>query len=148
MIRDQDNRHERRLGLEQARRAFESEVCLVIGMAIPERECWVLSGFDPKDESERRELDAQRQKLGFHPCRESHHLTACSDNLANRSPKRVHQELIRDDRDRERECWTATPLQVLAERGSANGLRDYLEEIQDRLVPLIDGPGANRRDRG
>ncbi len=148
LIRDQDDQPERRKGLEQARKASETQVRVVIGLAIPERECWVLCGFDPRDDAERMSLDAERQNLGFHPCRESHQLTACKDDRAKRSPKRVHRELIGANWEREKECWTATPLPVLAERGLANGLKDYLEEIKDRLVPLITGPEEHRRDQG
>ncbi len=146
LIRDRDDQAERRQGLEQARASYTSLTRIVIGLAVPERECWVLSGFEPKDDAEREKLDEEIRHLGFHPCRESHRLTACKDDQAKRSPKRVHAKLIGRDRDREGECWQSSALSVLAERGADNGLRDYLDEVRKFLVPLITGyegkPGA------
>lgn len=142
LIRDMDDQPERRQGLKQARDDFASETVVVIGLAIPERECWVLSGFEPKDEAERERLEEEIRHLGFHPCRVSHQLTACKNDQARRSPKRVHKKLIGPDSDREKECWQVTALSVLKERGAENGLRDYLREVKERLVPLITGHEA------
>lgn len=139
LIRDRDDQAERRDGLDQGRALFSSRTRVVVGLAIPERECWVLSGFEPKDEVERELLEEEIRHLGFHPCRESHQLTACKDDQAKRSPKRLHAKLIGGERDRERECWQVTALSVLAERGAENGLRDYLQEVKELLVPLITG---------
>jgi hypothetical protein len=139
LIRDRDDQPERRQGLEQGRAPYSHLTRIVIGLAVPERECWVLSGFEPKDEAERERLEEEIRHLGFHPCRESHQLTACKDDQAKRSPKRVHAKLIGRDRERERECWQATALSVLAERGAENGLRAYLDEVRNLLVPLITG---------
>jgi hypothetical protein len=137
LIRDQDDEPERRAGLEQARGQDRSGVVIVVGLAVVERECWVISGFDPQDEGESSRLDAERGKLGFDPRLRSHELTACKDDQAHRSPKRVLRHLSGDDRDRERRCWTEAPLEVLREGGNLNGLADYLHEVRDRLAPLI-----------
>ncbi len=40
---------------------------VVVGLAIVERESWVISGFDPQDEAEHLLLEAERQRLGFDP---------------------------------------------------------------------------------
>ena len=40
LIRDMDDQAERRQGLEQGRATFSSITRIVIGLAIPERECW------------------------------------------------------------------------------------------------------------
>jgi hypothetical protein len=137
LIRDQDDQPERRAGLEQARRQDRSGVVIVIGLAIVERESWAISGFDPQGEEEMARLDAERQTLGFDPRLRSHELTACKDDTAIRSPKRVLRQLSGDNRDRERHCWMIAPLEVLRERGSDNGLAAYLHEVRDRLAGLI-----------
>jgi hypothetical protein len=72
LIRDQDDQPERREGLEQARREHHGALAIVIGLAVVERECWVLSGFDPKNIVETERLEAEKQKLGFDPRLESH----------------------------------------------------------------------------
>src|SRR5205823_11753 len=43
LIRDQDDQPERRAGLEQARGQDRSGVVIVVGLAVVERECWVIS---------------------------------------------------------------------------------------------------------
>lgn len=137
LIRDQDDQPERRDGLEQARRQSHGETVIVVGLAVVEREAWVISGFDPRDTEETTRLNEERQELGFNPCERSHELTACKDDTAKRSPKRVLRRLCGNDNERERHCWNNTSLEVLRIRGGANGLTTYLGEIRDRLARLI-----------
>lgn len=61
LIRDQDDQPERRAGLEQARRQDRSGIVIAMGLAIVERECWVVSGFEPQDEGESSRLEAERK---------------------------------------------------------------------------------------
>lgn len=137
LVRDQDDQPRRRDGLEQARTEHQGRMVIVVGLAIVERESWVISGFEPADETEEARLQALRTRLGFDPRARSHDLTACKDDNANRSPKRALRELSDDDHDRERRCWRECPLEVLRGRGHENGLAAYLGEVRDRLAPLI-----------
>jgi hypothetical protein len=137
LIRDQDDQPERRVGLEQARSQDRSGVVTVVGLAVVERESWVICAFDPQGAEETARLDAERRTLGFDPRLRSHELTACKNDQAPRSPKRVLRVLSGDDRGRERHCWMNAPLNILRERGGENGLSGYLQEIRDRLGPLI-----------
>lgn len=137
LIRDQDKYPERRIGLDQARAENHHGLPIVVGLAVVEREAWVLSGFHAADEPEMARLESERQKLGFHPHLESHLLWACKDDGAKRSPKRVLRELTAGDTDRERHCWRTTPLATLRERGTENGLMAYLEDVRVKLAPLI-----------
>jgi hypothetical protein len=137
LIRDQDDQPERLAGLEQARRQDHSGTVIVVGLAIVERECWVVCGFEPQDEGESSRLETERRTLGFDPRLRSHDLTACKNDQAIHSPKRVLRQLAGGDGDRERRCWAEVPLEVLRERGRANGLAAYLEEVRHRLAPLI-----------
>jgi len=139
LIRDMDDQPERRGGLEQARASTSSNAKIVIGVAIVERESWILSGFDPENDEEHARLNAESQSLGFNPCLRPQELTACKDDAAKRSPKRVLAALTDGDWNRQRKCWMATSLAVLEARGQGNGLKDYLGEVRDRLVPLITG---------
>jgi hypothetical protein len=137
LIRDQDDQPERRAGLEQARGQDRSGISIVVGLAIVERECWVVTGFEPQNEGESSRLEIERRTLGFDPRLRSHDLTACKNDTATHSPKRVLRQLSGGDPDRERRCWTEVPLQTLRERGGANGLAAYLHEVRDRLGPVI-----------
>ena len=137
LIRDRDDRSERRAGLEQARGQEEVVIPIVVELAVVERESWVICGFDPLDESEESRLAEERQKIGFDPRLRSHELTACKDDLANRSPKRVLRKLGGGDRDRERRCWQQTSLGLLNGRGAENGLASFLGEVRERIAPLM-----------
>lgn len=137
LIRDQDDQPERRDGLDQARGEHHGQVVVVVGLAVVEREAWVISGFEPADHEETTRLDAERQVFGFNPCERSHELTACKDDTAKRSPKRVLRELTRGDRDREAHCWQSSSLATLKQRGGENGLAAYLAEVREHLAPLI-----------
>ncbi len=137
LIRDQDDQPDRRIGLEQARGEHHCRTAIVVGLAVVEREAWVISGFDPENDEEPARLNAERQTLGIDPRLRSHELTACKDDQATRSPKRVLRRLSGDDWDRECRCWTNTPLERLRKRGGQNGLTAYLSEVRDRLARLI-----------
>jgi hypothetical protein len=137
LIRDVDDQGERQHGLEQARAVYASECTIILGVAICERECWVICGFEPANDQEEELLASEVQKLGWNPCLASYQLTAGKDDLALRSPKRVLNVLTGGDGDREGDCWRLTPLNVLIERGQHNGLAAFLEEVRVRLVPLI-----------
>lgn len=137
LIRDQDDQADRRDGLEQARKEDHEGLAIIVGLAIPEREAWVISGFVPEDENEQVRLDDERQKLGFNPCARSQELTACKDDAALRSPKRVLRVLTSGDYDRERRCWSESSLANLRERGTENGLVAYMDEVRTHLAPLI-----------
>jgi hypothetical protein len=137
LIRDVDDQDERHDGLEQARAVYLSECTIILGVAIRERECWVICGFQSANDQEKERLESEIQQLGWNPCLDSHQLTAGKDDQALRSPKRVLNALTGGDGNRERDCWRITPLNLLIERGQDNGLASYLEEIRLRLVPLI-----------
>ncbi len=137
LIRDRDDQPERQGGLEQARKPFHGKIVIVVGFAIVERESWVICGYDPRDPGESEHLEAERKRLGFDPRLRSHELTACKNDQAPRSPKRVLRELSGDDRHRERRCWCETSLDVLRERGVENGIAAYLLEVRERLAPML-----------
>ena len=133
-----DQPDDRRRALEQARAeaATWASFEIVLGRPNAKREAWVLAGFDPIDDDEAVRLLAARQELGFAPHQHSARLDA-TDDLAKRSAKRIHGVLLGDDWDRQRRCWTMTPLETLELRGEGNGLRAFLAEVKARLVPII-----------
>jgi hypothetical protein len=138
LLRDSDNDTTRLDGLNAGRDAEPWPFPVVIGFAHTKRECWHLAGFQAKDEEERNRLEAITSELGFHPCRDSHLLTARSDpNNAKLSAKRVLSELVGDDFEREAECLQN--LTQLREHGAENGLSNFMLEIATRLVPLFGG---------
>ena len=140
LIRDQDDQPERRDGLDQARKQDRGGIPIIVGLAVVERESWVLCGYDPQNEAETARLMEERKRLSFDPCEKSHELTAYKKDITHRSPKRALRTLSGGDRERERRCWIEASLTVLKERGTENGLAAYLAEVHARLVPLVGRP--------
>lgn len=138
LIRDSDADERRRIGLEQARDEKSWPFEVVIGVAEPKRECWVLAGFDAK-ESEEDALRQEEQRLSFHPVREAHRLTA-REHGAKNDAKKALDALTSGRLEREEECLRATSLEVLRERGRNVGLTSFLSEVHERLVPMMDAP--------
>jgi hypothetical protein len=136
LIRDDDGLTGRRLGLEQARATSRRPGSVVIGLAHTKRECWVLTGFEARDDQELALLDEIKQELGFDPCTQPGQLTAIHEN-DKRNAKRVLKHLVQGDKNREADCWKQASLRLLRDRGEQTGLRQYLEEVERRLVPLF-----------
>lgn len=137
-----DQGDSRREGLAQGRASVL--LPMVLGCPDMEREAWVLAGFDPENVSERERLEQVRKDLGFDPRREAHRLRDRDDH-SSRSPKRVVASLTNEDRERESRCWTDPPLDTLRARGEHSGLRAYLDEVRERLVPLWGSKAAKLR---
>ncbi|WP_155893548.1 hypothetical protein [Cystobacter fuscus] len=145
LVRDSDGKLERRSGLEQARDSYEWPFPVVIGLAEPKRECWVLAGFEPRTEDEKAQLQKEERRLSFHPVRGAHKLTA-SEHGAKTDAKKVLDALTRGEPERERVCLEETPLGTLSTLGRETGLAAYLQDVRERLVPVLGGhraPGSH-----
>lgn len=139
LIRDQDDEPKRKIGLDQARDSKAYPFQVVVGLAIIERESWVICGFEPKTDKEGALLQSEISRVGWDPRSRPQDLKAGKNDNADKSPKRVLVALTEGKLDRQRECWSATDLKLLNERGRENGLAEYFREIKERLVPLISG---------
>ncbi len=141
-IRDLDNQPQRRCGLDQARTEHQGRsprLEILIGTANRMREAWVLNGFIALTDREWELLQQKRDSLKFDPCRDAHRLRSASTGNQDRlrCPKVVLECLTEGNYDREKQCWEDTSLEHLREIGTHTGLTDYLNEIQDNLVPLV-----------
>lgn len=135
-----DQGKDRRRGLGQGREA--AFLPMVLGCPDPEREAWVLAGFEPENAVERERLDEERRSLRFDPCVEAHRLRD-KDGGAPRNAKRVLAALTDADSEREARCWMDAPLATLRVRGGESGLKEFLDEVATRLGALLD-PGHER----
>jgi hypothetical protein len=117
-IRDLDNQPDRRQGLKQAR---------------------VLNGFIPANPAEEKILASIKKQLSFDPCAEAHRLRSTSGEKPDRirNPKVVVKQLTDGNINREQQCWEESTLEHLLATGKQTGLSDYLQEIEQRLVPLF-----------
>lgn len=141
LIRETDDQASQRTqSLMNARKDHSSDRFeVVLGIARPKREAWILNGFEPQTDAEEKLLQQERQNLPVDPLTECHELTASGETAQN-SCKRVVQVLTDGDSDRERACWQQTDLDLLRERGEYTGLADFLEEVE-RLIPLFTPRG-------
>ncbi|MBS1809098.1 MAG: hypothetical protein JST84_13125 [Acidobacteria bacterium] len=138
LIRDLDSQEERRQSLMDARDHEKTSMKVVLATPNCKYEAWVLNGFYPADEREKSELERVVQELGFDLCSQAERLrfssgTSCSE----RNPKEIVSCLTNDDYDREKQCWLETSLAILRQRGENTYLRHYLDEVQERLLPLL-----------
>lgn len=141
LIRDLDSQSERREGLEQARNSVNREILeIIIGTSDPNREAWVLNGFIPLNEREEKLLEKIRSEICLDPCLKAESLRSTEPNDP-RNVKKVLSRLTNGEYDREEKCWSETNLDVLVNRGEKTGLRDYLNEVETRLLPIL-GDGA------
>lgn len=138
LVHDADDRPERRDGFEQARSGTGLAERIVIGIANPEREAWIIAGFVPCDEREQHALASERQRLGFDPTLHPHELRG----NGKRSAKTALANLLGDDRQREHGCLTEPSLEHLRQRGEHTGLAAFLDEIEERVIPVISGRGS------
>ncbi len=135
LVHDADDRPDRRDGFEQARNGSHLRARIVIGIADPEREAWIIAGFVPCDEREQRALASERKRLGFDPTLHPHELRG----NGKRSAKAALAGLLGDDRPREQSCLSEPTLEHLRRRGGQTGLAAFLDEIDERIVPLVGG---------
>ncbi len=134
LSRDTDDRGMRRQGLRKAREESSAPFEIVLAVAHPKRESWILSAMSLKDEDGQERLDALRKELGFDPTLEAHKLTA-STSGAKRDAKRVLDELLASPTDsvrRKREVLQAASLSRLHKRGKDTGLAEFLGELSQR----------------
>ena len=142
LIRDLDNRPERRLGIEQARQE-SAHLTVVIGLADGKREAWVLNGFVCLDAREESLLANVRAELELDPVVEAHRLRATTFDEPSRirNAKVVLDRLTEGVNERESQCWRSTSLALLRERGTFTGLTNYIREIEEKLVPVLRAGG-------
>lgn len=151
LVRDMDNQPERRTSMEAARDELADKLAFQVAIAAPDpkREAWILHGYESQNDMEKALLADERKRLGFDPITNPERLRGDrrrGPDQENRDMKLVVERLTEGDYERDCQCLETTPLAVLSERGQATGLSDYLDEVETRLLPLLD-PGANAENR-
>jgi hypothetical protein len=137
LVRDVDGFTDRWAGVKQARDAFPWPFSVALALAEPEVEAWLVSGFVPHGPGERKVLEGIRRKLSFDPTTESHRLTS-HPNDAPTDSKRILAELCGINEERRRACLADRA--TLRERGAANGLALFLDDVDQQIVPIFGAP--------
>ena len=138
---DLDREPERRKTFERLREeAAGMPFTILLATPDPEREAWVLHGFEPADKVEESRLTELSQSLGFDPRLEPHRLRDDARRRATlRDIKQVLDHLTRESAERQNPCWENCALENLEARGRQTYLTDFLSEIRSRLLPRIVG---------
>jgi len=145
LVRDMDNQPRRRRGLGMARDHMAAGLPFQVAIAAadPEGEAWIMHAFCAESDAEKASLAQAQTRLGFDPRRHPEWLRGDRQRDgkgAERDLKRVLSELAGCDPVRQERCLESVPLRDLMELGHATGVADYLVEVRDRLLPLLD-PG-------
>ncbi len=139
VLRDADNRRDdRRAGFAHAERACRSTApcdkpALLTGLAITEREAWVLASFVPSNDDERLALERERSRTGLS-------LDGDLDELVNatrehdRDNKRVLLALMGSDEESHCERIEQGELSLFVRRGATIGLTDALSGFAQWLL--------------
>jgi hypothetical protein len=133
LARDLDGYPGRREGIEQVCHDLPWPFPIVVAAPEPEIESWIVSGFVPTNEDEHARLDQACRELSFDPTRHSHRLTSHPNDAAT-DAKRVLSRLCRGDGGREHACLDRA---VLHGRGVVNGARAFLDEVDQRVLPIF-----------
>jgi len=141
LLRDTDSKDRTGLRSLNAHPQFK-RFPAVVGVPDPETECWLLVGFlHEATEPETRLVEQLQRQLGVHPCRDTHRLRAANEG-DDRHPKRVLALLTSEDAGRVAQCLEA-PFDLLRTHGGENGLAEFLDQLQCRLIPGLYGGSAS-----
>jgi hypothetical protein len=125
MLRDvMKGRVQTRKGLEQARTRRSWPFDIAIGVADPEIEAWILSGFSARTKKEKAALKALKKEWKLDPTTKPHRLGVKHD------PKVALDRLTDGDADRGWECLQTTPFADLEHRGDGAGLKVFVAELR------------------
>jgi hypothetical protein len=128
-------------GLEQARDERPWTMRVFFAVPIPERESWYLCAFTARDGHERSALEAATARIGFDPAANPERLSSKGPNNP-RDCKRALEELTQGKAERAHDGLDALSLVELERRGANNGLRQFLLEVRNGIVPLLTGRTA------
>ena len=142
LVRDADSNDNRRTALSELDRHYrKDDVAVIVGVPHPETECWLLAGFrhEMSDDEEKRLAQYKRETRGVDPTSQSHQLNSPNESDP-RHPKHALDELC-PDISRKNQCLFA-PFDMLRINGKQNGLADFLDALQTRLIPRLFGGGV------
>jgi len=140
VVKDTDAKEESRVALLEARTQYDADN-IVVGMQHTELECWLIAAFEPESQEEQTRLSTllrgELPGIGFDPRNRSEELTATKKDTEKLSPKRVLDHLTLKDFYRSVTGLSRHFHARLKERGSRNGLADFLSDVEWRLLKSL-----------
>jgi len=137
--RDADDQPQRRTGLDAARQELHGMQAILVGLATPKIEAWILRAFTVTTANEEAAHSALREQLGFDAITNAHQLEATTKG-AKRHIKRVLAELTGSDAAA---CWhpaLSRPLDDLRTIGTNVSLSTFIADVVTRIEPLLPKP--------
>jgi hypothetical protein len=119
---------------------------VVVAAPHPESEAWVIAGAmrHPPEEASTPDKERHAQehrRLGFDPVTQPERLSA-NRATDKRDAKRVCEALLGphgDAYEAWERCFHETPLDRLEKNGERAGLRTYLHDVKQEILPLLGG---------
>lgn len=136
LSRDTDGDTARAQSWRDLREEFQGKIGVLIAAQHPKLEAWLLNAFEPESSDEIDRLAKQRAALGFDP-RIGAHKLAAEGRKGRRNAKMVLAGLTAESFERAESAMAATPLGTLRERGTRTGLAGFIEEVEQRLIPIL-----------
>ena len=149
LIRDTDGKADRRAGYlasvkayQEATKSEPNRVRILMALAHPEIEAWLLAGFEPITEAGKSALKKERQSLGFDPRTEAERLnpkrvTTPEGHPVKKSTKRVLDELLEAEDASRESCRKDAPFDRLRSRGANTGLNEFLDSIESEFFDSL-----------
>ena len=137
LLRDLDDQPDaRKRGFRQALDESPWDIPTIVGLARPNRECWVLAAFIPTNKLEQKRLDDLRQDLGFNPTHCPEQLTA-KHEYDRKNAKRALTHLLGGNVERGEQCWRGINDSRVTVQCDKAGLLDYLQDIEKHHAFLV-----------
>jgi hypothetical protein len=128
---------------EGAKRAVESQrwpFAVVLAFPHPEVEVWSIAVYQPSTSDAAERVAELKRRLGFSPVEHPERLSSTVAGAAA-DAKRIRDILYADGEARAVD-WIEIDLRDLREHGRSCGLADFLDQVQDVVVPLMTGQGG------
>lgn len=125
IARDLDGRPERRASFDIVMRCFPPAFPVVYAGPQPEIEAWILAGYEPVGDEERRRLAEIAAGIGFSPTAEPERLTSTTPDHP-RDGKRICDHLTAESEARQSACLD--DLALLRSRGAACGFERLIRK--------------------
>jgi hypothetical protein len=142
IARDTD-RKPRKDGAQQAAESGAWPFHVVLAFPHPESEAWPIAVFEPVTGDDHARVRAEARRLGYSPVERPERLTSNVSGAAG-DTKAVLDALTANSAGTGDE-WLDADLDVLRARGQACGLSDFLEEVEAKVVPLLDPSAGTAR---
>lgn len=135
ITRDVDRAPNRAKGFSQAAQSYDWNFKILVALAEPEIEAWLIAAWAPEDSSERERLKELVDELDFNPCKNPERLTSKKET-DKKDAKRILKLLTKSKTDII-DRWKTTRLEQLESNGAACGLGPFIRDIRETFIAVM-----------